>query len=52
MSSKTYPELIDTALKIMDSGNYNESIILLKEIIKSEKFLKLTLKTNVLNCIE
>ena len=39
-----FPELINTALKIMDSGNYNESLILLKKIIKSETFLKLTLK--------
>ena len=44
MPSKTYPESINTALKTMDAGNYNESLTLLLKVIKSENFLKLTLK--------
>jgi len=44
MSTNKYPESINTALKTMDAGNYNESLTLLKEVIKSEDFLKLTLK--------
>ena len=44
MCTKTYSESINTALKTMDAGNYKESLTFLKEVIKSENFLKLTLK--------